>query len=197
MLRAAVPVAVGSLVLALAGSGYAAPSADTLIRPGRSIGMAQLGMTEAELRREAGRPLAVVRRNTGFGRATAEYQYADFELFVQLRGRRGALRVVRLSTFQRSERTRERVGVGVLRRTLLARYRGRLRCVIPETATYRRHGRTYVLDERCVLPAPRARTTFFLELDVDPGRYFGKRQPTLEEWVRLARIEQITIETLS
>lgn len=194
MRRLAAAAVLGAL--AFAGSGAAAPSSDTLIRPGQAIGKARLGMTEAQLRRALGRPLAVVRRNTGFGRASAEYQYADFELFVHLRGRRGALRVVRLVTYQRSERTRERVGVGVLRRTLLARYRGRLRCVIPETATYRRHGRTYVLTERCTLPARGARTIFHLELDVDPGTYFGKRQPTLAEWVRLARIEQIVIEVL-
>lgn len=196
MRRLAAGVVLCVLGLALASSGVAAPSADTLIRPGHSIGKAQLGMTEAQLRRSAGRPLAVVRRNTGFGRATAEYQYADFELFVQLRGRRGALRVVRLSTFQRSERTRERVGVGVLRRTLLARYRGRLRCSIPESATYQRRGTTYVLSERCVLAARGARTVFLLDLDVDPGTYLGKRHPTLAQWVRRARIEQIVIEAL-
>jgi hypothetical protein len=86
--------------------------------------------------------------------------------------------------------------VGVLRRTLLARYRGRLRCRIPETATYQRRGTTYVLAERCALPGRGARTVFMLDLDVDPGRYFGKRQPSLAEWVRLARIEQIVVEVI-
>ena len=186
--------AVALAGLAVAGSSAAAPSADTLIRPGKAVGKAQLGMTEAQLRRALGRPLAIVRRNAGFGRATAELQYADFELFVHLRGRRNALKVVRVVTYQRSERTPERVGVGVLRRTLLARYRGRLRCVIPQTATYQRRGETYVLAERCTLPGRGARTVFVLDLDVDPGTYFGKRQPTLEQWMRLARIEQISVE---
>jgi hypothetical protein len=181
--------------LALAGSGAAAPNADTLIRPGRSIGKAQLGMTEAQLRRAAGRPLAVVRRNTGFGRATAEYQYADFELFVQLRGRRGALRVVRVLTFQTSERTAEGVGVGSPRSRLLARYRGRLRCPAPRT--YRNRGRVYVTGQTCALPAGGARTVFQLDAEVEDDSYWGERNATLAEWPRLARVAEVTIETLS
>ena len=180
--------------VAAAASAAAAPSSDALIRPGKSIGKARLGMTEAQVRRALGRPLAAVRRNAGFRGVRVEFQYADYELFVQLRGRPNALRVVRVATFQRSERTRERVGVGVLRRTLLARYRGRLRCSIPESATYTSRGTTYVLAEQCALRGPRGRTVFVIALDVDPGRYLGKRNPTLAEWVRSARIEQVAVE---
>jgi hypothetical protein len=189
-----------SLLLTLAAvvaaaSATAAPSSDALIRPGKSIGKAQLGMTEAQVRRALGPPLAVVRKRAGFGRSTVELQYADFSLFVELRTRRRALRVVRVLTLQRSERTPEGIGIGSRRTALLARYRRRVVCAKPRTSEPFR-GRVFVIDQTCTLAGGGARTVFRLEGEVDVSGYWGSRQPFLSEWPRYARVEEISVEVV-
>jgi hypothetical protein len=186
-----------SLVVALVAvagvaPAAAAPSADTLIRPGRAIGKARLGMSEGEVRRGLGRPFAVIRRRVGFGNRSAEYQYADGYLFVHLRGRAGALRVVRVVTLQRSERTREGIGVGVRERVLMRAYRGRLRCAPLPTET--RRGITYVVGSRtCTLSAGAARTVFRVDGRVE-STWDTTRWSRVSEWPRNARIVDVTVE---
>jgi hypothetical protein len=175
-----------------AASAAAAPASDLLIRPGKSIGKAQLGMTDAQVRRALGPPLAVVRKRVGFGREEVELQYADGYLFVHLRGPRTALRVVRVATFQRSERTPAGVGVGSREGALLRAYRGRLRCSKLETA---RHGGVLfvVADRTCTLVTGAARTVFRIDGRVE-STWDTTRWSRLEEWPRNARIAEVTVE---
>lgn len=191
------PAVFAVAVLAFAGSAAGAPTSDALIRPGRSIAGAQLGMTEAQLRRVLGKPLAVVTKSAGFGRVAAELQYADYNLFVFLRGRRGDLRVVKVVTLQTSERTREGVGVGTRLRVLTSHYRGRLTCAKPLTWRHPRSGRIFVEGQRCTIPSRGARTVFRLDGEVETNDYWGDRSPYLSEWARYARVVEITVETLS
>jgi hypothetical protein len=189
-LRLSLLLALGAAAVAVPAAG--APTADTLIRPGQAIGKARLGMSEAQVRRALGRPFAVIRRRVGFGNRAAEYQYADGYLFVHLRGRAGALRVVRVVTLQRSERTREGVGVGVRERALMRAYRGRLRCSRPPTET--RRGITYVVGDRtCTLPAGGARTVFRVDGRVE-STWDTTRWSRLSEWPRNARVVDVTVE---
>ena len=173
----------------------ATSSTDALIRPGRSIGKAQLGMTEAQVRRALGAPLAVVRKRAGFGRSAVELQYADFNLFVELRTRRAALRVVRVTTLQRSERTAQGIGVGSRRATLLARYGKRVVCAKP-LVSEPRQGRVYVQGQTCSIASGGARTVFRLDGEVGNDPYWGPRQPYLSEWARYARVAEISVETV-
>jgi hypothetical protein len=188
-----VPLAAAVAALAIVGAGAAAPRADTLIRPGQSIGKARLGMTEAQVRRAMGKPLAVVRRRAGFG-SNVELQYADFNLFVELRTRRGTLRVTRVTTLQESERTPAGIRIGSRRTTVLARY-GRLVCAKPETRDGGR-GRIVVVGQRCTLTAGGGRTVFRFDGEVGDDPYWGPRQPYLSEWSRYARVAEIAVEAL-
>jgi hypothetical protein len=175
-----------------AASAAAAPTSDALIRPGTSIGKVRLGMSEAAVRRSAGRPWAVVRKQLGFGRQEVELQYADGELFVVLRGPRSALRVVRVVTFQRSERTASGVGVGSREGALLRAYRGKLRCTKLQTA--RRAGTLFVVDDRtCTLSSRGARTFFRIDGRVE-STWDTTRWSRLEEWAKNARIVEVGVE---
>lgn len=188
---------LSSLLLTLAAvvataSAAAAPTSDALIRPGKSIGKARLGMTEVALRRALGRPYAVVRKPVGFGRQEAEYQYADGYLFVYLRGPRSAPRVVRIVTFQRSERTASGVGVGSRERGLLRAYRGKVRCSKLETE--RSAGTVYVVADRtCTLAGGGARTVFRISGRVE-STWDTTRWSRLEEWAKNARIVEVGVE---
>jgi hypothetical protein len=189
---------IGLAVLAclcFASTASAARTGDALIRPGKAIGKAQLGMTDAQVRRALGRPLAVVRRRSGFGRSSVELQYADFNLFVELRRRAGALRVVRVTTLQRSERTPQGIGIGSRRTTLLARYRGRVVCARPEVTELR--GRVFVDGQTCSLAAGGGRTMFRLAGEVGNDPYWGPRRPYLSEWARYARVSEISVELVA
>ena len=175
-----------------AASAAAAPTSDALIRPGKAIGKARLGMSEADVRHALGRPLAVVRKRVGFGREEVELQYADGYLFVHLRGPRSALRIVRIVTFQRSERTAAGVGVGSRERALLRAYRGKLRCSKLETE--RRAGTVFVVADRtCTLAAGAARTVFRIDGRVE-STWDTTRWSRLEEWPRNARIVEVRVE---
>jgi hypothetical protein len=173
----------------------AGSSSDALIRPGKSIGKAQLGMTEMQVRRALGRPLAVVRKRVGFGRSNVELQYADFNLFVELRTRRRTLRVVRVSTLQRSERTPQGIGIGSRRATLLARYGRRVVCAKPVVGEPFR-GRVVVYGQTCAITGGGGRTVFELDGEVDTDAYWGDRQPYLSEWARYARVAEISVEAV-
>jgi hypothetical protein len=122
-------IALGALIVAAAaGSAFAAPARDEVIRPGKAIGRVSLGMSEAHVRKALGRPLNVLRERVGFGREVVELQYEGRGLFVRLGGRASALRVVAVSTFARGERTPDGLGVGSLERSVLRRYGRRFEC---------------------------------------------------------------------
>ena len=105
--------ALAAVVTAAAGSAAGATQRDALVRPGVSIGKIRLGMTFVEVRRGLGRPMFVNRRERlGFGRVYVEYAWSYAEWLVGFQSERRVLRVVRISTTLRNERTRDGIGVG-------------------------------------------------------------------------------------
>jgi hypothetical protein len=156
--RAAVASISAAAILGLTAESAAAPAATALIRPGVSIGKVRLGMRFADVRRALGRPMLVNRRqNRGFGRIYVEYAWEYGAWRVGLAGAAGRLRVVRIATSLRGERTREGIGVGSTTLELAQHYRGRADCV---TIGYRRPDRGTWLVLRG--PGP-AMTAFALE----------------------------------
>lgn len=115
--------ASAAVVIAAAGSAAGATQRDAVVRPGVSIGKVRLGMTFAEVRRGLGRPMFVNRRERlGFGRVYVEYAWSYAEWLVGFQSERRALRVVRISTTLRNERTRDGIGVGTRVRAIVRRY---------------------------------------------------------------------------
>ena len=121
-------------VLAVAGSAPATPERDAVIRMGKAIGKIQLGMTPTQVRRAFGRRHATVNRRIDFG-ARGRYLELGWELpgrrawepdtwSVGFRSstRRAPLRVVRVSTGKRAERTPRGLGVGSRPREIVRAY---------------------------------------------------------------------------
>lgn len=107
----------------MVGSASATPARDALFRPGAAIGEVRLGMTLAQVRRALGRPQFVNRRaRLGFGRVYVEYAWAYGEWVVGFQTERQVLRVVRISTTTRRERTHDGIGVGTRVRAIVRRY---------------------------------------------------------------------------
>jgi hypothetical protein len=183
-------VLVLTVGVAASGAGAsAAPQSDLVIRPGHGIGKFRLGMTQAELFRAAGRPHYVVQRGRTFGLVTVEYQYGfGAEYIVILAGQRGRLRVIRISTFLRRERTPAGIGPGSLERTLLRVY--------PSTqcAPLRLDKPWYqasMLSRTCTLIRPSGRRTIFRTNFGNPP---GPRvTPTLALYLRYARITEVAV----
>jgi hypothetical protein len=111
-----------------AGSAGAAPSRDTLIRPGQGIGKVSIGMTEAQVRARLGRPGAMRTRRVGFGSTFVELQYDDGYFWVGLLGRPGRMRVHSVGTIQEFQRTPQGFGVGTRETRLAREYGARMRC---------------------------------------------------------------------
>jgi hypothetical protein len=127
--RAVIAAATFALV---AGSASAAPSRDTLIRPGQGIGKVNLGMTVAQVRAALGRPGSTVRRQEiAFGGEYVELQWAQGAWTVGFRTQAGTLRVVRVATQRTTQRTRQRLGIGSLPRQIV-RVFPRATCVTRE-----------------------------------------------------------------
>lgn len=119
MRRSALSAALVAAVAATA-SAHGAPDRDALIRPGVGIGKVRLGMTQAQVFRTLGRPSVVNRRlNFGFGTRYVEYDWGFGTWTVGLTGRRGDLRVTKIGTTLRRERTARRVGIDSTPRALL------------------------------------------------------------------------------
>jgi hypothetical protein len=181
-----------SLVAGVAGSvlasaAGAASEMSLLIRPGQAIGKIRLSMTEAELRRAMGRPRVAIRRDAGFGRGTVEYEFGFGDYGVRLFGAPGRLRVVRVSTLLRRERTSKGIGPGSLERNLIRAYPD-LRC--PRLATTVAAGTTYVTaDERtCTLFAGSGRRTVFVT-----GVWRSATLISLRDWARRARVLEVSV----
>lgn len=164
-------VALVSGAVLVANLASAAPSRDTLLRPGVGAGNVRLGMTLAQVRAVLGKPSRIDRQEPyGFGSEYVEYAWGvEASWRVGVVGRvASASRVVFLATSRR-ERTRAGAGVGsahpVLQRVLGARcYRQRSELA---GTTYERdfygcylgkHGGPvtfFRLDSRCSLPRGR------------------------------------------
>jgi hypothetical protein len=113
--RVRVGAATGLAVLAAvaAAPADASPARDTLVRPGQGIGRVSLGMTQQQVRARLGRHMAVAeRRRLGFGQQYLELQWAYAAWTVGFEGRASSLRVVKVATTLRGQRTRARLGTG-------------------------------------------------------------------------------------
>jgi hypothetical protein len=87
------------------------------------IGGIRLGMSLADVVDVLGRPTLVNRRRDyGFGSRYIEYDWGYARWTVGFAGRGNALRVVKIGTTVRAERTPKRVGIGSLVRELLRAY---------------------------------------------------------------------------
>jgi hypothetical protein len=183
------------LAAAVAAVTTAAPASDLVIRPGQGIGKFRLGMTEPELRRAVGRPRYVVPRAPTFGLRTVEYQYGlGAEYIAVLVGRPGRLRVTRISTVARRERTPKGVGPLSGERALLRAYPG-IRCTRLREAT--RAGLTYLetLTRTCTLVTPSGRRTIFrtgwAAPDPPPGK--PRIKPSVANYSRYARVTEVIV----
>jgi hypothetical protein len=113
---------VGTVVLSvalIASTATAAPSRDTLLRPGVGVGKVRLDMTFAQVRSALGKPVRIVRRHrVGFREEYVEYAWGISPHWaVGFYGRAEHLRVVLVETTRR-ERTRSGVGIGSTERAL-------------------------------------------------------------------------------
>jgi hypothetical protein len=196
------------LVLSLGAATVPASAAterDALVRPGRSIAKVGLGMTEAQVRRVAGRPFRVERTRLSNGYFQVEYDYDVESLDVELVGRRSLLgqparraRVVRVATYSDEERLPNGIGVGTRERRLLKVFGARLDC--PRWRTSRPTGPGIRAGEgllvvspfrACALPGPgNAETVFVSRIDVG-YRGFGIATP---KDIPKARVWQIIVQ---
>jgi hypothetical protein len=188
-------IAVFASVACLAGgvavTAAARTGADLRITPGKSIGKVKLGMTELQVRATMGRPRSIVRRRAGFGRSIVEYEYGFAEYVVRFFGPRDRLRVVRVGTTLRQERTREGLGVGSAERAVL-RALPRARC---ERLRTRQYGVTRIVvsgQRNCTLFAASGRRTIFTSGLVRSG-FGGFVEPAA--WLRRARVLEVAVAT--
>jgi hypothetical protein len=125
-----VVVAIGLVLAAVvAATAHGAQERDALVRPGVGIGKIRLGMTPAQVFRALGRTQLVNRRlDYGFGTRYVEYGWDYTSWSVGFTGRPNSLRVSKIATTLRRERTRGGVGVGTTVRALLRVYPN-ARCV--------------------------------------------------------------------
>ena len=118
----------------------AAPETDMVIRLGAAIGKIELGMTPPQVRRAFGRPHVTVYRRADFG-ARGRYLELGWELpgrnswepvlwqvGFRSTSRRAPLRVTRIATTARRERTPQRIGIGSRLRDVVRAYPS-ARCV--------------------------------------------------------------------
>jgi hypothetical protein len=121
--------AAGATLAVLTGAASAAPERDALVRPGIGIGPIEIGMTQAQVQRMLGAPTLTNRRYPlGFGRSYVEHDWDYARWTVGYEGRPGQLRVVRVATNTRTQRTPQRIGVGSRPRDVIRAYRN-ARCV--------------------------------------------------------------------
>jgi hypothetical protein len=171
--------------------GVRSDAADLRIAPGRSIGKVRLGMTQPQVRATMGTPRSIVRRRGGFGRSIVEYEYGFAEYVVRFLGRPGRLRVVRVATTLRRERTREGLGVGWPERAVLHAFRT-ARC---ERLRTRQYGAVRIVvsgQRRCTLFDAAGRRTIFTSSPVRSG-FGGFLEPTA--WLRRARVLEVAVAT--
>ena len=121
--KMAIAAGIALLASLVTVAASAAPTRDTLVRPGRGIGRVTLGMSEGQVRGALGRHRAVARqRELGFGQRYVELQWGYGEWTVGLQGRPGRMRVVMVSTTLRAQRTPSNLGIGSRLRDILRVY---------------------------------------------------------------------------
>ena len=187
-------VAVVAAIVA-AGTSAAAPQSNLVIRPGAGIGKFRLGMSAADVRRSAGRPTFVVPRGRTFGLVTVDYQYGlGAEYIATLVGRPGRMRVTRISTIARRERTPRGVGPFSTERALLRAYPA-VRCTRLRTGYIGGVPYLATLTRTCTLLAPSGRRTVFRSgwaaPDPPPGR--PRIKPSVENYSQYAQITEVIV----
>jgi hypothetical protein len=185
---------VGAVVAALAAAqASATPQTTRVIRPAQAIGKIRLGMTAGQLRRAMGRPRFVTRRRASFGLRTVEWQYGLAAYTVRLAGARNRLRVVRVGTTLRRERTVTGIGPGLPEARVIRTYSS-IRC----ERLYARviGGVPYVSDQgrTCTLDASSGRRTIFTSQL--PDWRFWEMYP-LSSWLRRAVVVEVTVAEAS
>jgi hypothetical protein len=130
-----VGIAAIAAVSALSPASAAAPQRDQVIRMGKAIGKIQLGMTRPAVRRALGGPHAVVYHNVNFrdrGRylelgwefpGRTSWEPVLWQVGFRSWRRGGPMRVVRVSTTARSQRTPQGIGIGMRPRQVVRAYR--------------------------------------------------------------------------
>jgi hypothetical protein len=183
------PIVLAATAAVFASAASATPQRDELIRPGVGIGKVRLAMTEAQVRRALGRPFATRSKREGFGRLRVELQFEDGFTFVTLTGRRGALRVIGVSTIKQTERTPSGVGVGTTERRLARIYKS-LRCERLRVTNFR--GQNFITGPRtCTLPGPRGTRTVFIS---HRRREWQGGRITQQNWPDAAAVLEIGVQ---
>jgi hypothetical protein len=187
-------LAVLAFAVVGATAADAARESTAVIRPARAIGKFTLGMTEAQVRRAAGRPTYVVPRGRlAFGQRLVEWQYGPTASYiVRLAGRPGRMRVSFVSTILRRERTSQGLGVGTPERALRRAYPtlrcGELRPIYPPGS--RLGPAPYVDDNRnCTLFSARGARTIFRARVPDRGAV------TRDQYLRRAVVYEVVVST--
>ena len=149
---------VALIIAALAAApATAAPERAMVIVPGQQIGKIRIGMPLAQVRAVLGRPTLMNRRlRVGFTRYV-EYDWGYGRWTVGFSGRGSAARASLIGTTVRSERTRERVGVGTLQARVQAVYGTGLRC----PRGRRMSGNLGTVDAACRLTSRSRTLTYF------------------------------------
>lgn len=133
VMRRVLPVLAALTFVGLLSSPSAAanPEARAAVIPGKGIGSVGLGMSLAQVRRALGQPTLAVRRLIlPSGGRYVEYSWEvdgprgidTWTVGLRSGGKGQSLRVVRVATTLRSQRTREGLGVGSRPRAIVARY---------------------------------------------------------------------------
>jgi hypothetical protein len=134
-IRVGVVVAgVGLVLCAAAGGASAAPEHDMVVRMGKGIGRAHLGMTLRQTRRALGGPHSHVYRSLDFGThgrylelgwefpGRVPWEPVTWEIGFRSWSRSEPLRVTRVATTARTQRTPQRLGIGARPRQLVRSY---------------------------------------------------------------------------
>jgi hypothetical protein len=120
--RSALPLVL-VVAVAAATAAHGAGQRDALVRPGVGIGKIRLGMTPAQVFRALGRtPLVNRRIDYGFGTRYVEYGWNYTTWSVGFTGRGNRLRVSKVATTLRRERTAGGIGIGSTVRAILRAY---------------------------------------------------------------------------
>lgn len=182
-------IAVAAL-LVLAGAAHARPAGDERVIPGVGIGKLRLGMTEAQVRKALGAPLARRVKRVGFGRTEIELQYGFSAYLVTLtRSRAATRRVTAIATGLVSERTLQGHGVNTREAALVEAFGSMLACERLKTTTYNDRVYVAVMEmpyRECALRSGDAETVFRTAID-EPWMSLA------EEWRPLARVVEVVV----
>jgi hypothetical protein len=172
--RAAWLALAAVVVLAVPGSSAAAPERDALIRMGRAIGNVELRMTLPQVRRALGGPHVSVYSRFDFGArgrylelgwerpGPTSWEPIEWQVGFRSTSRRGPLRVVRVATTARRERTPRGIGIG-------SRVRDIVRAYPHATCVSRSHNIPYRFTWIVVQERSGGMTAFNIDSVLEPG----------------------------